>query len=164
MSIISSVQCAQKRNLEKTARTGNQTIPISTHLHCTYQVCQKRIIIMSLCKAPFTLNTRQDERAKPDMVVICIRLELRYLSHKNFHVIQLQILSKEISTINGNSNLDKSGRKTIASIPDIFKNDSLLSSFMEFMDSSQVYTPGRSLIEFWLCASNYRQTILNYII
>jgi hypothetical protein len=44
-------------------------------------------------------------------------------------------------------------------VPDIFKNDSLLSSFMEFMESTPTYSPGRSLIEFWLCATNFRYAI-----
>ena len=41
-------------------------------------------------------------------------------------------------------------------IADILKNDSILSCFMEFMDSSPTFSPGQSLIEFWLCATNFR--------
>ena len=46
-------------------------------------------------------------------------------------------------------------------VVDVLKNDSMLSCFMEFMDSSPTYSPGQSLIEFWLCATNFRYDFSN---
>lgn len=75
----------------------------------------------------------------------------------NFHeYFQLQVLTKvhaeQEDQVDGQNTFFNSGIHVV----DILKNDSLLSCFMEFMDSSPTFSPGQCLIEFWLCCTNFR--------